>query len=1177
MSASFGILGPIVATVDGRTVDLGSPQQRALLALLLIHPNRVIATDRILDQLWGDDAPGKENALWVYISRLRTLLEPERNARGESSYLLTSGHGYLLKADPESIDAVVFEREATEGRRLITTDPAAASEVLTRALQRWRGSALEEFAYADFAIGEVARLEELRLAAIEDRIESDLILGHSRELIGELESLRESHPLRERLVAQQMLALYRSGRQADSLRAFERFRRHLGEDLALEPSAELRRLEEQVLLQDPRLQERNAHVPGPYGAVIQSPGNPYKGLRPFGEDDAAVFFGRERLVAEVLRRISQGARLLALVGPSGSGKSSVVRAGVVPAMRKGGPGGDAKWLIAQMVPGSHPFAELEAALLRSSLDAPTTLRPQLDAPDTGLLRAALRMLPDPDSRLLLVIDQFEELFMLGEDDKMRNRFLTQLVTALDDSHGRISVVVTLRSDFYGRPLDHPDFGARLGDGVINVVPLLPNELEAAAGQPAQQAGVSFEPALLGTLLAAVAGNSGTLPLFQFALAELFDRRIDDILTLDIYREMGGVEGAVSKRAEDLYQALDEAERAAARQLFLRLVAIADGGQMGRRRVLAAEITTLDVDTVSLQRVIDTYTTNRLLTLDRDHVSDSPTVEVSHEALLTEWTRLQQWIDGARDDIRRRASLQMAMGEWEEAARARDYLLVGSRLQVYEEWVSSSVMQLTTAERTYLNASMEARDERESAEARRLANERRLAASAKRRLWALSAVLVVAIAAAVLVLALVVAPDPPSVAVLMPNLPDEQEGLTRTGTERAVRELGVRIEELTGRFTDLESTYRDLAASGTDLIFIDNANSGWQWVEEMIADHPNTAFAVINGVLAPAGAHAVYFADEQAGYLAGAAGALTTKTGIVGFVGNYQSDTSERWRAGFEAGARAVHPDIEVWSIYTGSGGTRDPDAGRAAADELFQRDADVVLAFAGDATVGVIEAAFEQFQESGVHRWVIGSESDWAIGISAELRPHVLTSAIRQWDVAIFDTIRQYVEGDFAPGITMLGLDVGAVALTRSEHLGPERLGILENLSTEVASGRVTIPRAPTGGLLPPPGVVVTDSVTVTWDGRTCTYAGGSSEPTAGETIRVDFANSSSEYWYFWTYQSQRGIQVSTLVQPNTQNTGYLTLHTGTLDFQCGSEIRDKPRAELVAYTDTAYSLTVRP
>jgi basic membrane lipoprotein Med (substrate-binding protein (PBP1-ABC) superfamily)/DNA-binding SARP family transcriptional activator len=1176
MKATYGILGPMVATVGGRMVDLGSPKQRALLALLLINANRVIASDRILDQLWGDDASGKENALWVYVSRLRTLFEPDRTERGESTFLLRKGHGYMLKVDAASIDAVVFEQEVAKGRGLIKTDPATASETLSQALQRWRGDALQDFAYEDFALGEITRLEELRLRAIEDRIECDLALGESGALIGELESLREAHPLRERLVAHLILALYRSGRQADALRAFERYRRHLGVELGIEPSAELRRLEEQALLQDPHLQPRSRTVHGRNTLVGGSAVNPFKGLRPFSEDDAAMFFGRERLVAEVVRHIADDTRLVALVGPSGSGKSSVVRAGVIPTIRKGGPSGDEAWLVAQMVPGSHPFAEAEVALLRSSLDTPDTLREQLAAPETGLLRAALRVLPDADTRLLLVIDQFEELFTLVDDEETRGRFLTQLTTALEDPHGRVFALVTLRSDFYSEPLTHPKFGAMLGGGVINVIPLLPDELESAAQEPAEKASVSIQPALLATLLADVAGEPGALPLFQFSLSELFDRRIEDTLTLDIYREMGGIEGAVTRKAEDLYERLEDVERAAAKQLFLRLVTIAAGDHLGRRRVLASEITRLDVDIVALQRVIDVYTQNRLLTLDRDRVSGSPTIEVAHEALLTEWVRLREWIKEAHEDIRRHAAMRFAMDEWEEAERARDYLLAGSRLQVYEEWASDSNMRLTAEELEYLQASVQVRDQLETAEAERLATERRLAMAAKRRLWALAALIAVVITGAVVGITLAAAPEPARVALLMPNLPDEQEGLAQTGTERAERELGVQVEELTGRFTDLEAKYRELAESGIDLIFIDNGNSGWQWVEEVIADYPATAFAVINGVLAPSGARAVYFADQEAGYLGGIAAALTTDTGVVGFVGNYQDDTSERWRAGFEAGVRSVRPDVDIASIYTVTG-SRDIDDGRAAAEVLYQQNADVVLAFAGDATSGVIEAAEEQFQQTGIHRWVIGSESDWSIGVPGDLRPHVLTSAIRQWDVAVFDTIREYVDGEFAPGITMAGLSQGAVGLARSEHLTAENLATIEDLSAEVAGGLVTIPRAPTGDVLPPPGLVAADTVTLTWDGENCIYTDGGVDFEPGTTVRVDFVNNTSEYWFFFTFQPQRGIQISTLVQPRARNTGYITLHSGSIDFNCGSEIRDRPRAEVATYTVTGHTLTIGP
>ena len=376
-SLEFRILGTLEASENGQVLDLGALKQRALLALLVINANRVVSTDRILEELWGDEAEGKENALWVYISRLRSVLEPDRSDRGESTVLLTRDHGYTLLAEPSSVDALRFESEVGQARSLMKDDPQAASAMLGEALALWRGPALEEFAYEEFAQREISRLEELRLGGLEDRIDSDLRIGLAGELVSELEALYEEHPLRERPVGQLMLALYRAGRQAEALRAFERFRRTLGEEMGIDPSPELHRLEEQILLHDSRLRplgERRSPVRSAAGAEVA---NPFKGLRSFVEDDAADFFGRDRLLADVIRRIVDGERLIALVGPSGSGKSSAVRAGLIPALRKGAVPGSDQWLIAQMVPGARPFAEAEAALLRSTLDAPANLAEQL--------------------------------------------------------------------------------------------------------------------------------------------------------------------------------------------------------------------------------------------------------------------------------------------------------------------------------------------------------------------------------------------------------------------------------------------------------------------------------------------------------------------------------------------------------------------------------------------------------------------------------------------------------------------------------------------------------------------------------------------------------------------------------------------------------------------------------
>ncbi|MEN8235888.1 MAG: BTAD domain-containing putative transcriptional regulator, partial [Actinomycetota bacterium] len=596
----YRILGPLEVLREGEPVDTGPHKQRSLLALLLIHANRVVPTDRILDELWGDEADGKENSLWVYVSRLRTALEPGLGDAGEAQILTTRDHGYALEVDESSIDAVAFERAVGRGQELLRTDAEEASTVLREALGVWRGSALQDFSYDDFARSEVTRLEELRLGATEDAIEAELRLGRSGELVSELEALWEKNPLRERPVGQLMLALYRAGRSAEALRSFERFRRTIGEELGIDPSPELRRLEEQILLHDSRLQLRTPRSirTGVGGAVV----NPFKGLRPFQEDDAADFFGRDRLVAEVVGRITGGERLVVLVGPSGSGKSSAVRAGLTPAIRKGAISGSDQWRVAHMLPGSYPLIELEAALLRSSIDAPETLGDILNGDDDrGLLRAALRVLPDDSSKLVLIIDQFEELFTLVEDETVRRRFIDQTVRALDDPHGRVIVVATLRSDFYSQPFEFPEFADRMASGIVNVVPLASDELEVAALGPAQASGVVVEPALLAELLTDVIGQPGGLPLFQYTLTELFDRRVGDVLSVDTYRSIGGVQGALTRRANELFDSLDPGEQEAAEQLLLRLVTVAEHDEWSRRRVHASEIVALDVDIVAMQR------------------------------------------------------------------------------------------------------------------------------------------------------------------------------------------------------------------------------------------------------------------------------------------------------------------------------------------------------------------------------------------------------------------------------------------------------------------------------------------------------------------------------------------------------------------------------------------------
>jgi DNA-binding SARP family transcriptional activator len=259
----FRILGPLEVVDGGRVLDVGGARQRALLAILLTRANQVVPRDTLVDALFGEEPrEAATNLVQVYVSRLRKALEPERERRSGGSVVVTRAPGYLIRAGPDELDLHRFERLAEEGRRALAAgDAAEAAARLREALELWRGPALADFAYEEFASVESARLEELRLAAVEDRVDADLALGEHASLTAELGTLVAEHPLRERLRGQLMLALYRAGRQAEALDVYQAGRRELVDGLGLEPSSMLRELERAMLRQDPQLDAPDRPVP----------------------------------------------------------------------------------------------------------------------------------------------------------------------------------------------------------------------------------------------------------------------------------------------------------------------------------------------------------------------------------------------------------------------------------------------------------------------------------------------------------------------------------------------------------------------------------------------------------------------------------------------------------------------------------------------------------------------------------------------------------------------------------------------------------------------------------------------------------------------------------------------------------------------------------------------------
>ena len=326
-------------------------------------------------------------------------------------------------------------------------------------------------------------------------------------------------------------------------------------------------------------------------------------------------------------------KLVAVIGPSGSGKSSLVHAGLIPAVRAGALDDASNWVVADMFPGSYPLEELESALGRVAVEDPGVLMDELENDDRGLSRVIKRILP-ANTRLLLVIDQFEELFTLTHDEMARSRLLAALVSLAYDERSDTRVVLTLRADFFDRPLQYPEFGELLKRGIVALTIPTDDELIDAIERPAEVVGASWEPGLPQQILADVGQAPGTLPLLQYALTELFTARTGHELTHQVYQQNGGVLGVLSARAEEALARLDPSQQALARQLFLRMVTVRSAGEATRRRARLVELNALG-DPGEVGTVLDTFGGARLLVFDRDPISRSPTAEVAHEALLTQ--------------------------------------------------------------------------------------------------------------------------------------------------------------------------------------------------------------------------------------------------------------------------------------------------------------------------------------------------------------------------------------------------------------------------------------------------------------------------------------------------------------------------------------------------------------
>ena len=734
----FRILGPLEVSAGDGSLQIGGRRQRTVLAVLLLNANRTTSTDAIIDAVWGDEPPTTaRRSIQVYVSRLKKVFGDGRIASIDP--------GYRLRVEEGELDADRFTALAADARATTMSSPTEALRTFDSALALWRGPALSDLAEDPGIRSRSVPFDEERMAVVEDRFDLELTLGRHEAAVGSLERSISEHPYRERLWAQLMIALYRSGRQADALKAYSRARGVLVGDLGIDPSPELRGLEERILNQDSSLNGQGAtRQTGTDRASVR---NPYKGLASFTESDTEDFFGRDRLIATIVDRVASGHRLVAVIGPSGCGKSSLVGAGVIPALRNRQKDRAGPLRVMRMEPGEHPFEALELAMIEQGGIERDKLLDVLESGPMGIVEAICRT-GDSEQPVLLVVDQFEDLFTLT-NDAVRDRFVDALARVASCPKRHVTVLLALRADFYDRPLRYTSLAEPFVRAMVTVTPLDAGELRSAITEPAQRIGVTIDSLLVTQLIDDVQREPAALPQLQYALMTLFDTRVGNTITMDDYEREGGMSGILARRAEAAYLALSREERTVAQQVFFLLVAVRDTGPVTRRRAPLDDVTALGE---SASEVLDRFGGYRLIGFDRDPITRRPTVSLVHEALIGDWERLRSWVALARADLQLRESLDMEARTWRDSDNDPDYLLAGSRLEQFEEWNDRADLVLTDDERSYLGASIGRREEQVTADAARLDRERSLAARAHRRTIALAVVMsVAAIVAAVLAL------------------------------------------------------------------------------------------------------------------------------------------------------------------------------------------------------------------------------------------------------------------------------------------------------------------------------------------------------------------------------------------------------------------------------------------
>jgi WD40 repeat protein/DNA-binding SARP family transcriptional activator len=765
---SLSLLGTFQVTLAGKPVTaFGYDKVQALLVYLAVEADHPHRRETLAGLLWPElPEPDAHHNLSQALFRLRRAIG---DRQATPPFLIITRQA--LQFNPASdycLDVTGFTRllavcQAHDHPRLAACD--ACLERLAGALALYQGDFLAGFSAGDgLAFEEWTLLQRERLGRLADET-----LGHLAGAYGERGEYQQAlayawrrvelDPWREDACRSLMRLLALSGERETALAQYAAFQGRLAVELGMQPALETQRLAELI---------RAGEVPGvPSLPLYSTPPCPYRGLFAFRTADAPFFFGREDF-SERLARVLSPQPMLAVIGPSGSGKSSVIFAGLLPRLRQS----EEVWLTAVFRPGRQPFHALAGALLtllepdmgEAALPAGIEeLAHMLSQGQLALTEVAERILHKHPgaSQLLLIVDQFEELYTLGLEEETCERFLDVLLQLISPapvpstSPSCLHLVLTLRADFMGCALAYRPFADALQDADVKLGPMTRGDLRRAILKPAEGQGVTFQAGLVERILDDVGGRAGNLPLLEFALTQLWERQAAGQLTHAAYEAIGQMKGALACYAEEVYAGLSHADQARARRIFLQMVRPGQRAEDTCRLVTRAELG--EDDWALVRRLADA----RLVVTDRD-AAGQETARMVHEALIRGWIRIEEWLRADRAFRVWQERLRVALRQWEASRRDQGALLHGALLAEAESWAETNVTDLSPLEHEFIEASVrlrdqalleqEARRQRELAQAQALAEAERqraqVQATASRRLrWLVGGLAVVFLLAA----------------------------------------------------------------------------------------------------------------------------------------------------------------------------------------------------------------------------------------------------------------------------------------------------------------------------------------------------------------------------------------------------------------------------------------------